>query len=159
VLEILRILEDDAKTNVDEIAAMLGLDEDTVSEKIKEMEEKGIIRRYKTVIDWEKAGVGSIQALIDIKVDLNRESGYDCIAERIAGFPEVQSVRLISGDYDLSIVVKGKTMKEVAYFVAEKIATLEQVRDTVTHFLLKIYKENGDIFYEKEVDRRLLVTP
>lgn len=159
MLEILRILEDDAKTNVDEIAAMLGLDEDTVSEKIKEMEEKGIIRRYKTVIDWEKAGVGSIQALIDIKVDLNRESGYDCIAERIAGFPEVQSVRLISGDYDLSIVVKGKTMKEVAYFVAEKIATLEQVRDTVTHFLLKIYKENGDIFYEKEVDRRLLVTP
>jgi DNA-binding Lrp family transcriptional regulator len=158
MIEVLKILEKNAKASISEISAMTGMPESTVAKEIEEMEEKGVIRRYKAVIDWEKAGIEDVYALIDLKVSLDREKGYDSIAERISRFTEVQSVRLVSGDYDLSIVVKGKTMKDVAYFVAEKISTLKEVKDTVTHFSLKIYKENGDIFYEKEKDRRLAVT-
>ena len=159
MIEILKILEKDARANIKEIATMTGQSESKVKKSIGEMEKKGIIIGYKTIINWERAGTENIYALIDIKVNLDREKGYDAIAERISRFPDVQSVRLVSGNYDLSVVVKGKTMKEVAYFVAEKIATLEEVRDTVTHFSFKLYKENGVILYEKEKSKRLAITP
>ena len=158
MIELLRILEKDAKISPKEIATMTGEPESKVIDFINEMEEKGIIRGYRTAINWEAAGVEYVYALIDLKVTLDRDKGYDTIAERIAKFPEVQSVRLVSGNYDLSVIVKGRTMKDVAYFVAEKIATIGEVRDTVTHFSLKSYKENGDILYGEEKDRRLAVT-
>ncbi|MBA7536153.1 hypothetical protein ES705_28415 [subsurface metagenome] len=110
------------------------------------------------MINPEKAGIDAVQALIELKVSPERNTGYDSVAERISRFPEVKSVRLVSGEYDLLIVVEGNTMKEVAYFVAEKIAPLEQVRNTVTHFLLKTYKENGEIYEEEEKGERLAVT-
>ena len=156
--EILKILEENARLSDKEIATLAGLKESEVKSIIEELETKGIIRKYKAIIDYEKAGIEAVQALIDIKVTPERSTGYDNIAERISKFPEVKSVRLVSGEYDLSVLVAGKTMREVAYFVAEKIAPLEQVRNTVTHFLLKTYKENGEVYGEEEEGRRLRVT-
>lgn len=157
--EILEILEDNPKLQPKEIAAMAGITEAEAASKIEEMEKKGIIRKYKTVIDWEKAGEEYVYAIIELKIALRSRTGYDAIAERIAKFPEVRSVRLISGDHDLSLTVRGKSMKEVAFFVAEKIATLEQVQGTVTHFVLRTYKEDGDVLFEKERPERLAVSP
>lgn len=157
--EILEILEGNPRIALKEIAAMTGSTEAAVASKIKEMEKKGIIRKYKTIIDWEKAGEEYVYAIIELKVALRSRTGYDAIAERIAKFPEVRSVRLISGDHDLSLTVRGKSMKDVAFFVAEKIATLEQVQGTVTHFVLRTYKEDGDVLFEKERSERLAVSP
>ena len=156
--EVLKILEENARLSDKEIATLAGLKESEVKSIIEELESRGIIRKYKAIIDYEKAGIESVQALIDIKVTPERSTGYDSIAERISKFPEVKSVRLVSGEYDLSVLVTGRTMREVAYFVAEKIAPLEQVRNTVTHFLLKTYKENGEIYGEEEEGRRLRIT-
>lgn len=157
--EVLRLLEENARLSDAEIAMMLGLREDEVKGVIADLERRGIIRKYKAVINYEKAGIELVQALIDVKVSPERNTGYDSLAERISRFPEVKSLRLVSGEYDLSVLVTGRTMQEVAYFVAEKIAPLEQVRNTVTHFLLKTYKENGEIYAEKEKVKRLPVTP
>jgi DNA-binding Lrp family transcriptional regulator len=157
--EILEILENNPRIELEEIATMIGIKEAEVASRIKEMEKKGIIRKYKTVIDWEKAGEEFIYAIIELKIALRSRTGYDAIAERIARFPEVRSVRLISGDHDLSLTVRGKSMKEVAFFVVEKIATLEQVQGTVTHFVLRTYKEDGDVLFEKEHSERLAVSP
>ncbi len=157
--EILEILESNPRIEPKEIATMTGITEAAAASKIKEMEKKGIIRKYKTVIDWEKAGEDYVYALIELKIALRSRTGYDAIAERIAKFPEVRSVRLISGDHDLSLTVRGRSMKEVAFFVAEKIATLEQVQGTVTHFVLRTYKEDGDVLFEKEHSERLAVSP
>ncbi|MDI6640326.1 MAG: Lrp/AsnC family transcriptional regulator [Methanocellales archaeon] len=157
--EILEILENDARISTSEIATLTKIPEPQVRKMIKEAEKKGIIRKYKTVIDWDKAGEECVYAIIEVKVTPEREVGYDAIAERVARFPEVVSVRLVSGDHDLSLLVKGKTMKEVAFFIAEKVAPLEQVQSTVTHFILKTYKQDGDILLEKEESKRLAITP
>ena len=157
--EILEILESNPKIEPGEIATMIGITEAQVASRIKQLEKKGIIRKYKTVIDWEKAGEEYVYAIIEIKVTLRSRTGYDAIAERIAKFPEVRSVRLISGGHDLSLTVRGRSMKDVAFFVAEKIATLEQVQGTVTHFVLRTYKEDGDVLFEKERSERLAVSP
>ena len=159
MLEILEIIESNPRIAYKEIAKMTGIPEAQVASKIKEMEKKGIIRKYKTVIDWERAGEEFVYAIIEVKVALRDRKGYESIAERIAKFPEVRSVRLISGDHDLSLTVRGKSMKEVAFFVAEKIAPLEQVTGTVTHFVLRTYKEDGEILFEKERSERLAVSP
>jgi DNA-binding Lrp family transcriptional regulator len=156
---ILKILENDARTSVAQVAEMVGRPEEEVRCFIEECERKRIIRRYKTVIDWEKAGVERVFAFIDVKVSPAREVGFDDVAARIYGFPEVHSVYLVSGDNDLRVVVEGKTMKEVAFFVAEKLATIDRVQSTATYFLLKKYKEDEEILAEPEEDRRLAVTP
>ncbi len=157
--EILRILEKDARTTAKQISTIVGIPEAEVKKKIKEMEKRGIIRKYKTVINWEKAGKEPVYAMIDVKVFPERERGYDAVAERIMRFPEVRALYLISGTYDLSVLVTGKDMKEVAYFVAEKLAPLEQVQGTVTHFILKRYKEDGDVLFGEEENKRLAVSP
>jgi len=123
------------------------------------MEKRELSVNTRLVIDWEKAGEEYVYAIIELKVALRSRTGYDAIAERIAKFSEVVSVRLISGDHDLSLTVRGKSMKDVAFFVAEKIATLEQVQGTVTHFVLRTYKQDGDILFEKERSERLPVSP
>lgn len=156
--EILRILEENARLSDKEIARMVGMAEEEVTEAIAKLESKGIVKKYKAVINYEKAGMETVQALIDIKISPERDTGYDTVAERISKFPEVQSVRLVSGEYDLSVLVVGKTMHEVAHFVAEKIAPLEQVRNTVTNFLLKTYKEYGEIYEVEEKGKRLAVS-
>ncbi len=157
--EILEILESNPRCSPGEIASLVGGSEEEIAAVIREMEESGIIRKYKTVIDWERAGEEFVYAIIEVKVSLEDRKGYDAIAERIARFPEVRSVRLLSGDHDLSLTVRGKSMKDVAFFVAEKIAPLRQVQGTVTHFVLKTYKEDGDLLFEGEKRERLAISP
>jgi len=158
-VEVLRVIEENAKLSVEEIAEMLGCSYEEVREIIKEKEEDGTIIKYKTLIDWEKTGEEMVYAIIDVSVSLTREKGYDDIAKRIAKFPEVQTVRLVSGEYDFQVVVKGKSLKEVAFFVAEKISTIPEVKDTVTHFVLRTYKEEGVLLFKDEEDRRLAIVP
>lgn len=157
--QILSILERDARTAPAKIAVMLGKPEDEITKAIGEMERKGIIRRYKTVIDWDKAGKERVFAFIDVRVTPSRGVGYDDIAARVYKYPEVHSVYLVSGDYDLRVVVEGKTMQEVAFFVAERLAPLEGVLSTRTNFLLKKYKSDGDVFEDTSEDYRLAVAP
>jgi DNA-binding Lrp family transcriptional regulator len=157
--EILEILSENAKATSSEIAALLGRPEADVAREIRELEESGVIRKYITLINWEKLDQSFVFAVLELKVALQRKTGYDAVAERIANFSEVESVRLISGDHDLSVTVRGKSMKDIAYFVAEKIAPLEGVQSTCTHFILKSYKEHGVILTEKQRPQRLVITP
>ena len=157
--EILEILEKDARTTPDKIAAMTGLDLSAVRDQIKEWERSGVIRRYKTVVDWERLGSEQVSAFIDVSVTPQRGTGFDVVAERIYRYPEVRSVFLVSGGHDLRVIVEGPSIKEVANFVSEKLATIDQVNATNTHFLLKKYKDDGDVFGEFEADHRLMVAP
>lgn len=157
--EILRILEEDARLSPEEIAAMTGKTPDEVRAAIDEYERTGIIRCYKAIIDWDKLGDEQVYAFIDVRVTPERGVGFDDIAERIYRFPEVHSVYLVSGTHDLRVVVGGTDMKEVAFFVAEKLSTIDRVQSTSTHFLLKKYKADGVIFGAPEPDRRLVVAP
>lgn len=157
--EILRILDEDARLSPEEIASMTGKSAEEVRAIIEDCEQKGIIRRYKTVVEWEKLGEEPVIAFIDVKVSPERGVGFDDVAERIYRFPEVRAVYLVSGSHDLRVQVTGKSLKEVAFFVAEKLATIDRVQSTNTHFLLKRYKEDGVIFGSPEEDRRLAVTP
>jgi len=159
VEEILALLEEDGRLRPEEIAARLGRDAEEVRQAISKLEQEKVILGYKAVINWEKVGGNGVTAIIDVKVTPEREAGFDKIAERIYRFPQVRSVYLLSGAYDLSVVIEGKTMKDVALFVAEKLAPLEQVQGTVTHFVLKKYKQDGVIFEDGEEDYRLVVSP
>ena len=152
---ILEIIENDPKIDISEIAALTGRSDEEIRDCVCQLEGDGTIRKYKTIIDWDKVDNGFVYAIIEITVSLERETGYNVVADRISKFPEVRSVRLISGDHDISLTVRGKSMKQVAFFVAEKIATLPQVQSTATHFVLKTYKEDGVILYETEHAERL----
>lgn len=156
---ILEILEQDARTTPEQVASMLGLESEKVRQAIQQMESAGIIRRYKTVIDWDRFGEERVFAFIDVKVSPAREVGFDDVAERIYRFPQVHAVYLVSGDHDLRVIVSGRTMKEVAAFVAERLAPLDRVQATYTQFVLKRYKEDGEVYAETEPDRRLVMTP
>jgi len=156
---LLEILEEDARVSPQEIATLTGMSVEDVNKNIAQLENTGIIRKYKTIVDWDLAGDNYVYAVIELKVLLERKQGYQAIAERLYKFPEVRSVRLLSGGYDISLTIRGKSMKEVAFFVAEKIATLEQVQSTSTHFVLKTYKEDGVILHEPEHIKRLPVSP
>ncbi|WDM02993.1 Lrp/AsnC family transcriptional regulator [Alicyclobacillus cycloheptanicus] len=138
---------------------MLGESPEAVSEVIKTYEEERVILRYSAVVDWDKVESGRITAVIDVKVVPQREVGFDAIAERIYRFPEVKSVYLMSGAYDLQVIVEGYDIKEVSRFVSERLATIENVNSTTTHFMLKTYKEAGVIFDDGEGDRRLVISP
>ncbi len=157
--EILTILARDARTSAETIATLTGRDPAEVRATIAEYERCGIIKHYKTIVDWEKAGVEKVFSFIDVKVVPAREVGFDAVAERIYRYPEVHSVWLVSGGSDLRVVVEGENMRQVGRFVAEKLSTLEGVTATDTHFLLRRYKEDQDLFVEIEEDQRLVVTP
>ena len=157
--EILKILEKDARIKPEQVAVMTGLPLAEVEEYIRKAEEERTILRYKTVVNWQKLGEEQVLALIEVRVTPQRDVGFDAIAERIYRFPEARTVYLVSGTYDLAVLVAGRTMQEVAAFVSEKLASLESVQGTVTHFLLKRYKEDGEIFVEQEGIQRLPVTP
>ncbi|ATW24367.1 Lrp/AsnC family transcriptional regulator [Candidatus Formimonas warabiya] len=157
--KILKLLACNSRMPLDQIAVMLDTTVEEVEGIIKELEEEKIILKYSTVINWEKAGAETAVAIIDVKVSPQREVGFDAVAQRIYRFPEVRSVSLMSGDYDLSVSIEGKSMKDVALFVAQKLATIEHVLSTRTHFILKRYKMAGVIFEDAEEDRREVVTP
>lgn len=157
--EILELLQSDGRLTPKQIAAMLDRDEAEVAATIRELEEKKIILGYFTLINWDRVGGERVSAMIQVKLSPQREVGFDAIAERIYRFPEVNSVRLVSGDYDLLVMINGHTLQEVAYFVSNKLATLENVISTSTHFVLKTYKYHGTILDDDEENRRLVVTP
>jgi len=157
--EILDLLEANSRITSAQIAAMLNMAEEEVCRQIKEMEKKKIILGYYTLVNWEKAGEEKVTAFIEVKITPQRDVGFDAVSERIYRFPQVRSVMLMSGAYDLAVIVEGRTMKEVAHFVSTKLATIEHVVSTATHFVLKTYKQLGTIVEDGEQDRRLVVTP
>jgi DNA-binding Lrp family transcriptional regulator len=158
--EIFEILEQNARATPEQISTMVDKPVNEVEKIIRQAEKDGSILKYKTIINWSQLGEGDIWALIEVRVTPQRDVGFDAIAERIYQFPEVYSAYLVSGTYDLAILVKGKNMQEISSFVTEKLAPLERVQNTVTHFLLKRYKENGETFHlPKEIDKRLPITP
>jgi len=152
--EILKILENDARTTSKQISTMTGTPSAEVTRLIKQAEKDRIILKYKTVINWEKVENEQVWALIEVKVTPQKDVGFDSIAERIYRFPQAHTVYLISGTYDLLVMVMGKTMHEVADFVSQKLAPIEGVQGTVTHFVLKRYKEDGEILEGKEEVKR-----
>ena len=156
--QILTFLEKNSKINLKELAIMLGSSEEVIAEEVMKMEQERIICGYHTLIDWEKTSVEKVTALIEVRVTPQRDQGFDKIAERIYNYPEVQSVYLISGGYDLMVILEGKTLREVSGFVSNKLSTLDTVISTATHFILKKYKDYGTILDEKEKDERMLVT-
>ncbi|MDP2953728.1 MAG: Lrp/AsnC family transcriptional regulator [Chloroflexota bacterium] len=156
---IFEILEKDARLTSAQIATMTGQTEDAVKETILDAEADRTILKYKTVINWSKLGDQQVWALIEVKVSPQRDVGFDAIAERIYRFPQARSVYLMSGTYDLAVLVSGKTMQEVAGFVTEKLAPLDTVQGTVTHFVLKRYKEDGDILEGEEKVKRQPLMP
>jgi DNA-binding Lrp family transcriptional regulator len=157
--KLLRILERDARTEPQQIAIMLGLTVEEVERRIAQAEAAGALLRHKAVVNWERAGDPFVLALIEVKVSPQRETGFDAIAERIYRFPEARSVYLVSGTYDLAVQVSGRSMQEVASFVASKLAPLDGVQSTVTHFMLRRYKEDGDVLVSHETAERLAVSP
>ena len=159
MLEILELLQGNSRLTMGQIAVMTGRDEDEVRKIIAKLESDKTIIKYFTLINWEKAGVEKVSALIEVKITHQRDVGFDAVAERIYRFPEVKSVHLMSGAYDLTVFVEGVTMKEVALFVATKLATIEHVMSTATHFVLKTYKQDGFVFEDREKDKRLVITP
>ncbi len=152
--EILEILENDARTTIKQISTMTGTPSAEVTRLIKQAEKDRVILKYKTVINWDKVEDEHVWALIEVKVTPQKDVGFDSIAERIYRFSQAHTVYLISGTYDLLVMVMGKTMHEVADFVSQKLAPLEGVQGTVTHFVLKRYKEDGEILEGKEEVKR-----
>ena len=157
--EIFRILEKDGRATAEQISTMTSIPKAEVERAIKEAEADHTILKYKAIVNWDKLGNEQVWALIEVKIAPQRDVGFDAIAERIYRFSEARSVYLVSGAYDLAVMVAGKTMHEVAGFVTQKLAPLPGVQGTVTHFLLKKYKEDGEIIGGEEKVKRLAVAP
>jgi DNA-binding Lrp family transcriptional regulator len=155
--DILKLLENDARLSPEQIAIMLDLDVDTVKKEISEFEKDGTILGYKAIIDWEKTNRESVSAIIEVKLTPQRDLGFDRVAEKIYNHPEVQSVQLMAGGYDLSVLIEGKTIKEVALFVSQKLATIDGVIATATHFVLHKYKDKGVVYDSAEIDERGII--
>ena len=151
---LLKLLENDATLTTKELAVMLSKEEGDIKNMIKTLEEEGTILGYRTVIDWEKTDREYVSALIEVKVMPQRDDGFDKIAEKLRNYPEIKALYLMSGGFDFTVLIEGKTMKEVAYFVARKLAPIEYVTATATHFVLKKYKDNGVIYSKPEKDLR-----
>lgn len=157
--DLLELLEHDARRSVKDLATMLGRSEYEVEEQIKKLEREKIILGYNSMIDWHKFGDNSVTAMIEVNVAPQREVGFDTVAERIYRFDEVKTVYLMSGGFDLLVILEGKTLDKVADFVARRLSTIDGVTSTRTHFMLKSYKKDGTIMNDKEKDHRLVVTP
>ena len=157
--EILNIL-DKEKGNVSraKIAQMLGMEEKEVADKIEKMEKENVIVGYKTIVNWDKTDKDVVVALIELRITPQRGEGFDKVAERIHKYPQVKSLYLMSGAYDLAVTIEGKSMKEVALFVAQKLAPMDSIISTATHFVLKKYKEEGIVFEDDEKDTRQVIT-
>lgn len=156
--KILTFIEKNSRVDLKELAIVLGVDEAAVANEMAAMEQEHIICGYHTLIDWEKTSIEKVNALIEVRVTPQRGRGFDSVAERIYNYPEVNAVYLISGGYDLLVTLEGKTLREVAQFVSDKLSTLDSVLSTKTNFILKKYKDHGTIIAEPEEDERMLVT-
>ena len=158
--KILTFIEKNSRIDLKELAIVLGVDEVTVANELEAMEAENIICGYHTLIDWDKTGIEKVTALIEVRVTPQRGMGFDKVAERIYQFDEVESVYLMSGSFDLTVILEGKSMKEVAKFVTTKLSPIEEVVNTSTFFVLKKYKEHGLLMVkEKNEQERMLITP
>ena len=157
--ELLAIIEKNSRMDLKELAVILGVEEIDVANELAALEAEGVICGYHTLVNWEKTTVDKVDALIEVRVKPQRGQGFDGIAERIYKYPEVRSVYLISGGYDLMVILEGKTLREVANFVSDKLSTLDTVLSTATHFILKKYKDHGTVFAREKEDEREMITP
>lgn len=157
--KLLNIIEKNSRIDLKEVAIILGVEEITVINELAALEAEGIICGYHTMIDWDKAGVDKVQALIEVKVTPQRGRGFEQIAERIYNYSEVTSTYLMSGGYDLLVILEGKTLNEVSTFVREKLSTIDEVISTATHFILKKYKDHGTVMTKKKKDEREAFMP
>jgi DNA-binding Lrp family transcriptional regulator len=158
-LDILDLLKEDARHSAELLATMLGVDRAAIETAIAELEADKVIVKYATVVNWGKVDDDKVTALIEVQITPERGTGFDAIAERIYLFPEVKSVYLMSGAYDLLVEIEGTTLKQVAAFVSSKLSSIDRVLSTKTHFILKKYKQDGVIFEDHEDDQRLLISP
>jgi DNA-binding Lrp family transcriptional regulator len=157
--ELLRILQTNALESPDNIGRMMGIPADEVKTRIVEYEKRGVIRGYQAILNEDQLDLDKVTAVIEVKVTPQREGGFDTIAHRISRFPEVRSAYLMSGTYDLLLFVEGRTLREVASFVSERLSPLEGVLSTSTHFMLKTYKRFGVLMHQENSDERLSVSP
>ena len=158
--ELLSIIEKNSRIDLKELAVMLGKEEIDVANEICRLEKDGVIGGYHTLINWEKTNIEKVTALIEVKVTPQRGQGFDRIAERIYNYPEVKSVYLISGGYDLLVTIEEKSLKEISYFVSDKLSTLDRVLSTATHFVLKKYKDHGTVLNKaNDEEEREIITP
>jgi len=157
--QILEVIEKNARIDVKDMAMMFGVSEISIANEIADMEKENIISGYHTLINWDNTGKEKVIALIEVKVTPQRGMGFDKIAERIYNYSEVNSVYLMSGAFDFTVIIEGKTLKEVANFVSEKLSTLDAVLSTATHFVLKKYKDHGTVLVKQLQDERMLISP
>jgi len=156
--ELLAIIEKNSRIDLKELAVMLNAEEIDVVNELAALEAEGIICGYHTLINWEKTSIDTVSALIEVRVTPQRGEGFDKIAEKIYKYPEVRSVYLMSGGYDLMVIIEGKTLREVASFVSDKLSTMETVLSTATHFILKKYKDHGTVLIQEKEDEREVIT-
>ena len=153
--QILKALEENATLTPEQLSMMMDKEVGDIRDLIKDYESRGVIVGYKTLIDWDKTDREYVTAMIEVKITPQRDRGFDHIAEKIYNYPEVQSVYLMSGGFDLCLLIEGRTMKEVAYFVAQKLAPIESIISTATHFVLRKYKDKGVVYgRDPEIDER-----
>ena len=157
--EVLDVLARNAREGIDDIAAQTGLDAETVEESIAALESRGVVHGYQAVVDWDAIEEGKIRAIVEINVELDRETGYEQVADRIAKFPAVDALHLVSGDYDFAVEVLGESMQDVSKFISEQVAPLPEVTQTVTHYIMETYKDGGVRFEDGDDDDRLSVSP
>jgi len=156
--ELLKMIEKNSRINLKEIAVLLGVEEIEVANELAALEAEGVICGYHTLINWEHTTLEKVSALIEVRVTPQRGQGFDHIAQRIYNYPEVNALYLISGGYDLLISLEGKSLKEIAMFVSDKLAPLDSVLSTATHFILKKYKDHGTILAKRAIDEREKIT-
>ncbi|MBQ4042564.1 MAG: Lrp/AsnC family transcriptional regulator [Clostridia bacterium] len=152
--ELLKLLEDNARLTDEQLALMMGKEVGEIRDMIEKFQRDRVVLGYKAIIDWDKTDKESVSALIEVKITPQRDRGFDRVAEKIYNYPEVESLYLMSGGFDFAVMIEGKTMKEVAYFVAMKLAPIEDVIATSTHFVLRKYKDKGVIYGAEPVDER-----
>ena len=157
--ELLRLLKHNALESPGTLAKLLNLSEGEVKARIAAYEKNGVIRGYQAIVDEDRLTLDRVSAVIEVKITPDREGGYDHVAQRISRFPEVDSVYLMSGGFDLLVFVKGRNLKEVAFFVSDKLATIAGVVSTATHFMLKTYKDSGVLMHDDQAEERLPVSP
>lgn len=157
--KILTFIEKNSRIDLKELAIVLGVEEAAVVNELEKMEEEHIICGYHTLIDWDKVGIEKVTALIEVRVTPQRGMGFDKVAERIYNYPEVNSVYLISGGFDLMVTIEGRTLREVSQFVSDKLSPLDSVLSTKTNFILKKYKDHGTVMAEKKKDERIQMIP
>ena len=157
--KILSVIENNSRIDIEELAILLGEDETAIANEIADMEKEGVICGYHTLINWDKTNNEKVNALIEVRVTPQKGMGFDNIAERIYQFSEVNAVYLMSGSFDFTVFIEGRTMRDVAQFVSDKLAPMDSVLSTATHFVLKKYKDHGTILSAKKKDERQLITP